>query len=521
MKFILFFILFCTSSVVHSQAEEIKWGELSGNQGSLLYLLPKKKNEFFALRWVGGRMLGSYQVTKHKNLEFESKKKIKLITENSISNFEGARVFNDRFVTFLSDRKENANHFYIQEYSDDLQETKEPLKLASYNLDRSRKKGGFRTVLSKNKKFLGVIWVIPGRKNERDLYGFNVYDTSYNLINEGEYPLPFDPQMSTIHSHHISDKGDYFMAITEFAEKQKDVFFKSHLNYKALHIFRINEEGLDDYTIDLKGKRVEAMSMTSDENNVFILSGIYGTMNIAGVKGIFHQRVDLNTGEKLSEGFKDFEESFITQDWSERARKRAEKQKSRGRGEPQLYDYKMRDITILPDGTIVGTMEQFYVHIRTYNDPRTGTSSQSYQYYYNDIIAFKINHSGDFDWIKKIRKFQVSTNDEGPYSSYQSYISDGKVNFIFNDHIKNYTNGEYIDPDKIAITSYTKKKNAVAMASIDIETGKTSRRVFLERMKTKTLIIPKLFEVDYLSNEVIIYSTYGRKEKIGILEISN
>jgi len=499
------------------QDNPVSWGELTSNQGRLLKLLPKQGNEFYALRWVGGRLLGGYQVTQHKDLALVNKKKIKIIAENSIANFEGARVFAGKFVTFLSDKKDGGNNFFIQEYSDDLQETKEAVKLASYKFDRNKRKGGFSTTMSSNKKFLSVIWLTPGKKNERDLYGFKVFNTELELINEGEYPLPFDPQMSTIHSHHISNKGDYFMAITEYEKKSRTSLFKSHLNYKALHIFRINDEGLDDFQIDLKGKRIEAMSMTSDENNILILTGIYGEMNISGVKGIFHQRVDLNTGKKLSEGFKEFEESFITQDWSERAIKRAERKKTKGRGTPQLYNYKMRDITILKNGTIVGTMEQFYVHVRTYSDPRTGTTSQSYQYFYNDIIAFKINKDGIIEWVKKIRKFQVSTNDEGPYSSYQSYVSDGKVNFIFNDHIKNYENGKYINPEKLAITSYSRKKNVVAMVSIDINSSDIERNVFFERSQMNSLAVPKLFKVDYMNNELLLYSISGRREKIGSL----
>lgn len=519
--FIIPFFILINIITVDAQNEEIQWSEMNGEQGRLIKLLPNENNEFYALRWVGGRLLGSYQVTHHKNNAVINKKKIKIVAENSIANFEGAQVFGGKFVTFLSDKNVDGNHFFLQEYSDDLQETKDPIKLASYSFDRSKKKGGFRTAMSSNKKFLAVIWLIPGKRNERDVYGFKVFNTELELINEGEYPLPFDPQMSTVNAHHISNKGDYFMAITEFAQKGKTSNLKSALNYKALHIFRINDDGLDDFKIDLSGKRIEAMAMSSDENNMFILTGIYGIMNFSGVEGIFHQRVDLNTGEVLNESFKEFEESFITQDWSERAKKKAERKKSRGRGEPQLYDYKMQDVTILKDSTIVGTMEQFYVHVRTQTDPRNGTTSQSYQYYYNDIIAFKINQLGKFDWIEKIRKFQVSTNDEGPYSSYYSYIDDGKVKFIFNDNLKNYENGKFSDPENLAITSYSRKRNVAGIVTIDLNTGIPNRRILFERAAINSLIVPKLFTVDYLNNELLLYSNSGRRERIGILKIKD
>ena len=65
---ITFFFLIGTLFYSVAQNDEVKWGELVNNQGRLLKLLPKKNNEFYALRWVGGRLLGSYQVTQHKDL---------------------------------------------------------------------------------------------------------------------------------------------------------------------------------------------------------------------------------------------------------------------------------------------------------------------------------------------------------------------------------------------------------------------------------------------------------------------
>ena len=71
----------------------------------------------------------------------------------------------------------------------------------------------------------------------------------------------------------------------------------------------------------------------------------------------------------------------------------------KGKGTPQLYNYRMRDARVLKDGSIVASIEQYYVISRTYTDPRTGTSTASHLYYYNDIIAFKVGVSGGFDWL--------------------------------------------------------------------------------------------------------------------------
>lgn len=519
MKFtIVLFYIFCLHFIVDAQSYTIDWSEMEPSRGRLVYLLPKKSNEFYALRWTGGEVFGSYQVSRHKDLKMVGTERIKLIAENSIANFEGARVIGNKFVVFLSDRKAGQNHFFMQEYSDELKPVGDVIRLASFDLDRKREKGWFDIKLSENRKYFGVVWEVPGKKEERDLYGFRVYDTTLTLINEGEYPLPFDPDLSMIHSHHISNTGDYFLALTEYQEGEKKVFLRNRLNYKALHIYHIAEDGLQDYTLDLDGKRVEAMVMTSDDNNIFTITGVYGEMKEAGVSGVFHQRVDLETGQKLDEGFEEFSERFITQDWSERDKKRQERREERGKAEAQLYNYKMREATILDDGSIVGTLEQYYVQVRTYSDARSGQSSSTYYYYYNDIIAYRINPDGVFDWVEKIRKFQLSTNDGGPFSSYESFIDNGKVYFIFNDNAKNYdVDGVFIDPEKLFIANYGRRKNVVALAEIDMETGEKKRHTFFDRTEIDALAVPKLFDVNYSAGEMILYSIWGRKEKIGIL----
>ena len=94
-------------------------------------------------------------------------------------------------------------------------------------------------------------------------------------MNDGEYPLPFEAELSKIHEHHISNNGEYFLAVTEYTESEKKRFFGNKFDYKALHIIHIAEDGLQDFELDIQGKRVDAMAMQSDENGIFTITGIY------------------------------------------------------------------------------------------------------------------------------------------------------------------------------------------------------------------------------------------------------
>lgn len=515
---LLFFILGAAQQV-WSQAYSVKWGELERKRGSLIYLLPNSTDDFYALRWSGGRTLGSYQLSHHENLKLKETVRIKPIADRSISTFEGARIIGELPVVFLSDKKAEKNHYYMQRYTANLEKDGEAIHLAEFDLERKRGKGSFDVKISKNGKFFGVVWSVPGKKDKKHLYGFRIYDNALNLIQEGEYLLPFEPNLSTIHEHYISDQGDYFLCVTEFSNPEKGGLFKKPSDYKSLHIFHITEdEGLQDFELELNGKRVVALALTSDSSDVFTITGVYGEKDANGVSGIFYRKADLSTGKTLQEGFQKFDEDFITENWSEQAVRRFQRKKDAGKGEPYLYSYQMRNAVFLDNGSIVGTMEQYYVQMRANPDMRVGQTSSAYYYYYNDIIVYRVNPEGGFDWVKKIRKYQVSVNDGGPYSSYESFLSGDKLHFVFNDDTRNYdSTGVFIDTNELYTANFGRKRNVVGIAAIDLNDGAIQRSILFNRADTKALAVPKLFSVSYKTGEMLVYSIAWRKEKMGVL----
>ena len=513
----ILFLLFSFKS--YSQSYTIEWGELERRHGKLIYLLPGDSNEFHALRWTGSRVLGHYQLSKHKDLQFINSELIKLHAEKSMANFEGARIFGGKLFVFLSDKRDGNNYFYMREYGKNLKPLGEPIKIATYKLGKGKKfKGWYDIKVSENGEYFSVVWEIPGKKDSHHRYGFKIFDQKMALINEGDYPLPFESTLSEIHSHQISNKGDYFLTVTEFQEIEKIGLFGDVREFKALHIFHIADDGLQDFVLEVEGKRIEAMAMTTSGEDIFTITGIYGEPEEYGVKGVFYQRMNIKTGKILSEGFKEFGKEFIIQGWSEKAKKKAKRKEDNGKGEPQLYSYEMCEATILNDGSIIGTLEQYYVQVNSFTDTRTGTTSNTYYYYYNDIITYKIGLDGEFEWLQKVRKHQVSTNDTGPYSSYESFVDNGNIYFIFNDHISNYNeSGDFVESDKLYTASFGKRKNVVVIAEVDMETGELSRKTLFDRSKIQALAVPKLFEVNYETGEMLIYTIHGNKEKIGLI----
>lgn len=499
---------------------EIDWGELSLNNGRLVQTIPGDSGQFYALSWTGGRIAGSYQITEYQDLKQKNKGKIKLVVNKSYASFEGVRVINGRLGVFLSDKMDGNNNFFVQYFNKELKPDGDPVLLASYELDFSKGHGDFDIISSQDEKYFGVVWQLDGKRDERGVYGFKIFDEQLNVINEGEYPLPYKAELCTIHTHYVSNQGDYFLVLSEFTEIPSKNPFKNYLNYKAVHIFHITDTGLQDFTLNLTGRRIEALTITSDEKQVFTITGVYGDEGIQGASGVFNQQIDYQSGIVLQEGFMKFDDAFITENWSERAKKRADKLEEKGKGEdPKLYNYKMRNARTLYDGSVIGTMEQNYIQLMSNADIRTGQTNDTYYYYYNDIIVYKINVQGTFDWVKRIEKYQISTNDDGPYSSYESFIDSSKISFIFNDNVDNYDDkGNFIDNQEIYSATFGRRKNIVAIASIDYLTGEKTRRTLFDRSEIEALAIPKLFNVNYITGELLMYAIWGRDERFGVLK---
>lgn len=517
----LTFIILLFFWVIPSQAQDyaVDWGEMQRSNGRMVQILPDSLGNFYALRWVGGNLMGRYKVSRHENLEQVARGSISLEVPGGIGTFEGLRLIGDRPVAFLSDKRGDTRLLFMQEYSTELEKKGEPIQLASYDVDKLIDRGWFDVIQSNNGKYFSVIWEIPGKKEEKDRYGFRIYDANMVEINEGDYRLPFASELSTIHGHYLSNSGDYFLSISEYKRGERNLVFKDNREFIALHIYHIAQDGLQDFKLDVDDRRIIAMTLSTASTDSLTVTGIYGMNDTPGVDGVFYQRIDLKNGETTMEGFRGFDKDFITQDWSERDILRSERREDRGRGsEPQLYNYRMREAHILEDGSIVGTLEQYFVQISNTQSGQTGDFSNNYNYYYNDIIAYKIDAEEQFAWVSKIDKVQVSTNDGGPYSSYESFVADGKLNFIFNDHISNYDqNGNFIDARQIYAANYSKRRNVVALANVDLETGEITRKPFFDREDIDALVMPKLFNVNYRSNEVLIYAIWGRQEKFGLV----
>ena len=59
--------------------------------------------------------------------------------------------------------------------------------------------------------------------------------------------------------------------------------------------------------------------------------------------------------------------------------------------------------------------------------------------------------------------------------------------------------------------------NTVAICEIDLQSGEVSREMYFDRDDLGAIVVPKLFDVDYRTNEMLFYAVRGKKEQFGRL----
>ena len=522
---LLIILLLIFSNTIFGQDYKVKWGPLEKNSGQMRAIIPKDNDEFFTLRRSGrGGLLSSLQLASHKDLAMRVKAKLKLKVNNQLASFEDVYVIGGKLFVFLSDKQKTKNVLYMQEYGTDVTPKGKVIKLAEYDIEKGRGSDFFMVIESDDHGFFGIVWEKYNKKSDKQSYGYHIYDDQINSISEGEYILPGDGSLTDIEYHYLSNSGDYFIAISEYEEVKSGKKIFKRLKLKGFRISQVTPDGLIDFNINLEDKRIMNLTMSSDNEKTFTLTGTYGEDGKSGISGVYYLRFNFNKQEVIDQGFKEFSEDFITQDWSDRKKKKNNKKQAKGKGsEPTLASYTLRKAEVLKDGSFITTLEQYYVIEHTTRDPKTGATTTTYTYHYNDIIAYKVGVSGEFDWLVKIDKRQVSTNDGGYYSSYSQFIDNGKLYMIFNDNIKNYKeNGDFNTKlERVESSRLSKRKNVVAIVGVDLENGKIKRETLLRGADIVARAVPKKFIVDIKSHQVTLYSVRGKKESYGKIELKD
>jgi hypothetical protein len=529
MKTILLFTFCLVGSLSFGQANfdgEIRWGEE----------IKMKRKEIgpMPIGVADGSLYSTKRVKKDTYLQELSLQSLS-ITEQSEMNFKhngfdltsmGNFVFADRpiFMTSYIDKKEGKRHYLLHELENN--DLGKPIELATVPYIRIGMIGARKKVAEATEKgaysFNRVVsddheTMMISFKNEDGQTETVLYDKDLEEVSRQEMEMPFENfQMTT---GRLSNNGRYFMIGYEFEMEESKVLMgrdkKVAGDYHMLMFDAVNGE-MEDVVLDID-KDIYSSALKIMDDGSCVVYGMYSNEDASGVSGAFFQKLDAKYNVDFTT-LEEFEEDFITQFWSDRAKKKAEKKKkkknAKKKEEPSLYSYIMHDLAIKENGDMVLLAEQYYMYItrQTYSNGNGGTYTvTTYHYHYNDVIAVNCSQNGSVTWKQKVQKRQYSTNDGGYYSSFYTIVQENDILLMYNDKEANM---EDADEAGNVLDKRKQRRNTIAALITLSDDGESAKNTLFDfEEDASRRLVPKQCK-KMSDTEILLYTTAKGNSRI-------
>lgn len=423
------------------------------------------------------------------------------------------------FSTFL-DKKTKTKLLFAQSINKkSLKPSSKLIKVGAieYSGSNRRNTGSFTYQVSGDDKRILIYYSLPFEKGENEKFSYHVFDKDLNLLWEKAVTVPYADELFGVADYQIQENGDMYLLSRIYQDKAK-VTKKGKPNYHYQIIAYTNKgNDVKEYPIILKDKYLSEMKITINADGDIICGGFYSNVSPYAIDGSYFLKIDSKSKEIVSKSFKEFGLDFITQNMTDKQKKKTTKRDSKGK-DVELYSYDLDNIILRDDGGAVLVGEQFFIKVVTSTDSQ-GNTTTTYHYFYNDIIVISINPSGEIDWTEKIAKRQHTRNDGGYYSSYTMAIVDDKMNFIFNDNVKNLASAKMTKgKEKGQIYNFTRqfKTSVAVLVQLDSD-GRQVKEALFNAKEAELLIRPKVCE-QVSDNELVIYGQKRKTERFGKID---
>jgi len=456
--FSIAFTVLSTAQVSSRFAKNIKWKDIEkskkqpdpilvGNTDRELFFISNKKGKHTLQNFSVGSLL--LKNSRLLELEFR-KKKLHFIDSYMIGD-------NPVLLTSFYNKKTNTNYLFYHVVNPKTLMMGPPKVLAKKVFKKTKKAKrkvrsiysfeGITTTSSDDKSISFVTFPDPAKEElfedkVNKSYIAKIFDENFNEVNNFSYNFPFDN--FDIRQTVVSKDGLAYIIVDklvkdETVKKKRSPRFLIEDTY-LLYIDVTSGES-DFFKLELEDRNFSQIGLKTLRDGGLAISGLTEREGESGVDGSFSIVYDKDMVE-VNNSIESFEKDFITATWSNRAKKKiAKKNKKRDRRgkkkiTPQFYNYYVDHIIELSDGSYTMLAEQYYVRVvtTTHRTANGGSyTTTTYYYYYNDIIAVNYDKKGEFQWKKRIKKHQVSTNDGGYYSSYFVVENDDDIEIIYNE----------------------------------------------------------------------------------------
>lgn len=473
--------------------------ELIGYQDGYLYILKKKRksSEIVVLEKYNENTMALITST-----EFELPR-----VKEEKTGLREIYIFGSKLVFFLTryDREEKTSYAYTCSVDLDLREMSELKEIDKVEIKNARQSPGFNFVLSKDEKKILVQHNFPFEKYNNEKFSYIVYDTAFSVIWKKELELPYKDKIFKVNDYILDDSTNIHLLsqISPEPEKGEEKMKGVPNNSYLIISYFPKENKIKEMDINLSNKWVSSVTLDIAPSGDLVAGGFYSNTQYFSIAGTFYLRIDDSTRNITAQGLKAFEKDFMMEFMPEKKVKKGK----------ELNDFYFDHFVLREDGSALLVAEQYYMITNYYWDPYLYTYNYTYQYYYNDIILVSVASDGTIEWNKKIPKRQISSNDDGFYSSYAFGTNGSDAIIVYNDHPDNL---EWIKKGNTGVRTMSRPwKSQATYVKVDKD-GNLSYQSLFPASKDNLILRPKVY-FQTNSSSLILMGMKGSNFRFGKL----
>jgi hypothetical protein len=520
-------VLLALSSALSTSAQELnftmKWGQEfeASRKQTLNDIVGYDATGIYAVKQRVSGMGNVDYTLEHYDNELAPTKSFDLDLEKGKEKVKVSSLLfiKSKLYVFYSvlDRKTKTIHVMLQAIDKaTLQPTGEAKKVGELAYAGKNKRSvsePFFKVSRDSSKIL-IAYSQPAAEDEPQAFGFHVLSSQLTTLWQKEVTLPYPNELFDIQNVKVDNDGNAYVLGKVFKEKRKEK--RRGLPNYSYEVIACREGGsaIVQYPVALEDKFLTDMQMEIQDAQTIICAGFYSEKGTVSIRGTYFLKVNAATKTITAKSFKEFGLDFIKQNMTEKEAKKAEKKAKQGK-DVELFEYDLDKLLVGKDGSAILIAEQYFVRSVTMYRMINGSSS-SYtvnHYFYNDIIAVKIDPSGQIAWAQKVPKTQHTREDGGFYSSYAFAIVKGNLCFIFND------NPDNLDlEDNQKAENYKPTKSIPVVAMLD-QKGTLTKKAIFNSQEVDVITVPKVCE-QISNSEVIIFGQRKKTQQFGRLSFN-
>lgn len=360
-----------------------------------------------------------------------------------------------------------------------------------------------------------------------DKIGLHVFDNNLNELWGNEVKMPYTEKKMNNLDYSVDSKGNAYIVTSVYDDDTTDEKKRGddEPNYH-LEILKIMAQTgkIIPTKVDLAGNFIKTISLFESPQGYMTCAGYYNKGKSAGnADGVILFK--LGDDNKLYD-FRTYEipVEILNQFASAKTQRKNNNKDEDDRAE--FENLSLNKLIVQNDGSTIILGEQAYKVTRSHYNAMTHVSTTYTIYYYNDILATKIDASGKLAWMKKLPKRQQST-DNGGFTmgfggsrsqlggmSFYYFAGEGEHHLLFLDNQKNINlpitkvPSVHIDGQGGFLTSY----------NIEDQTGEVKKVLILDTREVNGLEIYQFTprRIKETSSSTFVFEAY-KKDKEDLL----